>query len=115
MVNERDKDVIKHILKYCGEVEEIIGMFDATLETLKANVAFKHSSAMCILQIGELTTHFSKEFLESNKRVPWANMRKMRNIAAHHYGEFDLDVLHDTIMNDIPELKRYCLELLAEK
>jgi hypothetical protein len=24
MVNERDKDVIKHILKYCGEVEEIV-------------------------------------------------------------------------------------------
>jgi len=113
MVNERDKAVIRHILKYCDEVEQIIQMFDTTFETLKTNVAYRNSSAMCILQIGELTTHFSRDFLDNNKKVPWGRMKKMRNIAAHHYGEFDLSILHYTIMNDIPELKEYCLELLG--
>ena len=113
MVNERDKAVIRHILKYCYEVEQIIQMFDTTFETLKTNVAYKNSCAMSILQIGELTTHFSKDFLNNNKKVPWGRMKKMRNIAAHHYGEFDLNILYDTIMNDIPELKEYCLELLS--
>ncbi|WP_461252389.1 HepT-like ribonuclease domain-containing protein, partial [Treponema sp. R8-4-B8] len=54
--------------------------------TLTENIAFKNAVAMCILQIGELTTHFSKDFLEHNKKVPWGNMKRMRNIAAHHYG-----------------------------
>jgi len=39
----------------------------------------------------------------------------MGNIAAHRYGEFDLNILYDTIMIGVPELKKYCLELLAEK
>jgi len=39
-------------------------------------------------------------------------MKKMRNIAAHRYGTFDLDILYSTIMSDIPKLKEYCLELL---
>jgi len=112
MVSERDKAVIKHILKYCEDIEQIIQMFDTTLKTLKENIAFKNSVAMCILQIGELTTHFSKEFLDNNNKVPWGNMKKMRNIAAHRYGTFDLDILYSTIMNDIPKLKEYCLELL---
>jgi uncharacterized protein with HEPN domain len=90
-------------------------MFDMTLEILETNVACKNSISMSILQIGELTTHLSKTFLDSNTKVPWAKMKKMRNIAAHRYGEFNVGILYDTIIYGIPELKRYCLELLAER
>jgi uncharacterized protein with HEPN domain len=32
----------------------------------------------------------------------------MRNIAAHHYGDFDLEILLATITDRIPELRDYC-------
>ncbi|MCL1946420.1 MAG: DUF86 domain-containing protein [Chitinivibrionia bacterium] len=38
----------------------------------------------------------------------------MRNIAAHHYGKFSMEILHGTITESIPELKEYCQELLNE-
>jgi len=41
--------------------------------------------------------------------------KKMRNIAAHHYGKFNMEILYDTITNDIPQLKKYCLELLERE
>jgi uncharacterized protein with HEPN domain len=115
MLNKRDRDILEHIIEYCDEIKLATAMFDDTLETLKANRVYKNAVSMCILQIGELTTHFTKEFLGANTKVQWADIKKMRNIAAHHYGKFNIEVLHRTIINRVPELKEYCLELLAEK
>jgi uncharacterized protein with HEPN domain len=112
MLKERDRDILEHIIKYCDETKLTIAMFDDTLETLKTNIVYKNAASMCILQIGELTTHLSKEFLAANTRIPWASIRKMRNIAAHHYGKFSMQKLHETITEDIPELKKYCQQLL---
>jgi uncharacterized protein with HEPN domain len=115
MLNERDRDILEHIVAYCEEIKIAIAMFDDTLETLRANCVYKNAVSMCILQIGELTTHITKEFLAANTKVPWVDIKKMRNIAAHHYGKFDMEVLYHTIISRIPELNEYCLELLAEK
>lgn len=115
MLNERDKDIVEHIIKYCSETEQTIAMFDNTLETLKTNATYKNAVSMCVLQIGELITHFTKDFLDTHTQIPWARIKRMRNIAAHHYGKFDLGILHGTITESVPELKKYCLELLKEK
>jgi len=114
MLNERDRDILEHIIEYCDEINLTITMFDNTLETLKANHVYKNAVSMCILQIGELTTHFTKEFLAENTNIPWTDIKKMRNIAAHHYGKFNMEMLHRTIINRVPELKENCLKLLAE-
>ena len=39
----------------------------------------------------------------------------MRNIAAHNYGELDVEVLWETVTSDIPELKAYCEDIIAGK
>jgi uncharacterized protein with HEPN domain len=115
MLKERDRDILEHIVEYCDEIKQTIAMFDETMETLKANHVYKNSVSMCVLQIGELVTHFSKDFLTANTMVPWADIKKMRNIAAHHYKKFSMERLHKTIITRVPELKDYCLELLAQK
>ena len=112
MRNERDRDILERIIKYCDEIKQAIDMFDDTLETLKANVVYKNAVSMCILQIGELTTHFSKEFLTTASQIPWESIKKMRNIVAHHYGKFSMEILHGTIIESIPELREYCQKLL---
>ena len=112
MLNERDKDILERIIKYCDEINQTIAMFDNTLETLKANVVYKNAVSMCILQIGELTTHFSKEFITTASQIPWESIKKMRNIVAHHYGKFSIEILYGTIMESIPELREYCQKLI---
>ncbi|MDR0307215.1 MAG: DUF86 domain-containing protein [Chitinispirillales bacterium] len=115
MLKERDRDILEHIVEYCDEVRQAIVMFDDSLKSLKTNATYKNAVSMCVLQIGELVTHFSKEFLAANPKVPWADIKRMRNIAAHHYKKFSLEKLHGTMVKDIPKLKEYCLELLAQK
>ena len=67
---------------------------------------------MCVLQIGELTVHLTDDFKVKYSSMPWQDIKRMRNIAAHRYGSFDIDVLWDTIANDIPSLRKYCLEAI---
>ena len=63
---------------------------------------------MCILQIGELVAKLSDEFKLTNDIMPWREIKAMRNIAAHNYGEMDYDILWETAISDIPSLRDYC-------
>ena len=46
--------------------------------------------------------------------MPWKDIRSIRNIAAHNYGELDNEVLWETVTDDIPKLKDYCENILSE-
>jgi uncharacterized protein with HEPN domain len=69
---------------------------------------------MDILQIGELVGLLSQEFVDSHHGVPWRQIKNMRNIAAHHYGKFDLETLLQTATEDIAPLKGYCETCIGE-
>ena len=100
------------MLKYCAEINDANNDFGNSIETLKSKSTYKNAVAMCVLQIGELTTHLSDDFKSAYSDMPWKDIKRMRNIAAHRYGSFDIDVLWDTVENDIPALRDYCNEII---
>ena len=107
-MNERDKSIIQHIIRYCIEIDDANGQFSSSLENLKSNSVYKNAVSMCILQIGELVALLSDEFKIQYDEMPWHDIKSMRNIAAHQYHKFDLDTLWETITDDIPNLRAYC-------
>jgi len=113
-MNNRDADVLKHILRYCDEIVEANTMFSNSLESLKSSSIYKNAAAMCILQIGELVNQLSDDFKETRTEMPWRDMKRMRDIAAHQYNKFDLETLWETISEDIPDLKNYCTSQLDQ-
>jgi len=72
----------------------------------------KNAISMCILQIGELVGKLSNEFKNTYNAMPWKDIKAMRNIAAHNYGEIDLEVLWETVSTDVPILREYCEKIL---
>jgi len=113
-MNQRDIDILKKIIKYCDEIAVANADFGNTIDALKTKTSYKNAVAMCILQIGELTTHLTEEFRLSYSQVPWKHIKNMRNLAAHRYGEFDLDILWETVTDSIPELRDYCIFAIQE-
>ena len=101
----RNYHVIKHILRYCYEIDEFCMRYSPTVETFAADNLFRDGIAMKVLQIGELATHLTKDFKLANSQIPWHEIIGMRNFAAHNYLQFSLKTLCDTIKNDIPKLK----------
>lgn len=108
-------DILRHILRYCDNIEQLIVRFGKDVETFKNDLAYRDAVSMNILQIGELTGRLSEEYrLATKDRLPWAAMKSMRNFFAHNYGNMDLSVIWSTAVNNIPEVKKFCEEQIAK-
>jgi uncharacterized protein with HEPN domain len=113
-VESRDLTILKKIIGYCDEITDANNQFGNTLENLKASSVYRNAVSMCVLQIGELSTQLTDEFKETHLGILWKSIKGMRNIIAHHYGKFDVDILWNTIDGRIPELKEYCLRCIED-
>ncbi len=109
---DKDLSILAHILEYCAEIEETVSRFGDDYACFSSDKIYRNAVTMCILQIGELSGRLSKEFVEANVEVPWRSIKAMRNIAAHAYGSISVLDVWDTIKNDIPALKSYCIKIL---
>ena len=112
--NGRDRSVLEHIISYCAEIEEAVQRFGDSYEAFREDSLYRHACAMCILQIGELTGHLSEDFRKSHREIPWTEIKAMRNVAAHAYGNISVKTTWMTIQKDIPALKRFCLDAIQE-
>jgi len=54
--------------------------------------------------IGEAASRVPPEIADENPSIRWQEIRGMRNRLIHGYDKIDLDVLWDTIRDDLPPL-----------
>lgn len=111
-VNDRDINVLKHIIEYCCQIDETNREFKDDYETFKASNTYRNAVCLCILQIGELVTVLSDDFKGNYTQMPWRDIKAMRNIVAHRYGMVDKDMLWNTVHEDIPALRMFCEGIL---
>ena len=54
--------------------------------------------------IGEAAGRVSSAFHEENPEIPWNEIRGMRNRMIHAYDDIDMDIVWETVQQDIPQL-----------
>ena len=107
-MDSRDISILKHMLKYCDEIETTIKRFGNDIEKFKKDNDYKDSLSMKIFQIGELANHLTDDYLEETKnRINWNAIRGMRNRFAHGYGKMDVTKIFYTAIEDIPVIKEF--------
>lgn len=42
--------------------------------------------------------------IEKHPEIPWHKINALRSKIVHDYGEIKLDIIYDTIKNDLPDL-----------
>ncbi len=104
MKNE-DIVILKKMIKYCNDIHTLMDRFDRDFEQYKKDISFQYACNMCIIQIGELANRLSDEIKEANKEIPWRAIRGMRNLHAHDYENVDLEIVWNTLLEDIPALE----------
>ena len=109
-----DRNIIRHMLKYCDEVETAHDDFSHSKEKFMNSSTYRNAVTMPILQIGELSNHLSEEFKQQNKQIPWNEMRGIRNLMAHQYHSVDFEIIWDTSRADIPALREFCKDYLGK-
>ena len=112
--NERDLSILRHILRYCEQIENAVARFGAELDVFLNDDVYHNAVSLCILQIGELVGNLTEDYRASHPDIPWREIRLMRKIVAHRYGTVDHTITWDVVIHDIPILKEYCLKQINE-
>lgn len=64
--------------------------------------------------IGEASRGLTDQFRQQHSDVPWREITDMRNRVTHGYFDIDLDVVWNTIMNDLPALEQAIIRWLPQ-
>jgi uncharacterized protein with HEPN domain len=77
---------------------------DATYDEFCAD-RMMHSAVERRLEIlGEATGRVSEEFQLSHLEIPWKEIKGIRVVLAHRYGDVNLHELWQSVQNDLPDL-----------
>ena len=109
-----DVQRIKHIRDYGTEIEKTVTRYGRAFAIFDSDPDYQRSVSFSILQIGELSGGLSQEYRQATAdRVQWGPIKGMRNLVAHNYGSMSREIIWETATTDIPALKRFCEEQLA--
>ena len=76
----------------------------ATRQEFLTDTKLQDSVIRRIEIIGEAAGRISSAFREENPEIPWNEIRGMRNRMIHVYDDIDMDIVWETVQQDIPQL-----------
>ena len=108
-------DNVKNDHYYIQKIKKDLGfivthMQDVDLEELSKNEILLDSMLFRMIQISENAKKLTDEYKRSQICVPWNALYGLRNRIVHDYGNVDLNVVYETLKNDIPEV----FEIMSE-
>ena len=114
-VSEKDAQILQHIVKHCDRILDTISYFGEDRTLFIDNHIYQGNVSINLQAIGEIARHLSDAFLAKAKEIPWKQIKGQRNIIAHGYDTgVDFSKVWDMITEDIPPLRKYCVDILKE-
>ncbi len=82
----------------------VIHMKDVDIEELNENEILLDSMLFRMIQLSENAKKLTEQYKQKYSNIPWNAIYGLRNRIVHDYGNVDLNVVFETLKNDIPEL-----------
>ena len=94
-----------YIDKIKNDISFIVAhMKNVDLRELGENEVLLDSMMFRMIQISENAKKLSDAYKEANNDLPWNELSGLRNRIVHDYGNVDLNIVFETLKQDIPEL-----------
>jgi uncharacterized protein with HEPN domain len=93
---------LQHMLEHAREAVAMIENKDRT--NLQRDRMLELSLIRLIEVVGEAAARVTPEGHEEYPSIPWSQVVSMRNRLIHGYDQVDLNILWDTIEDDLPPL-----------
>jgi uncharacterized protein with HEPN domain len=106
----RDKEILISLI---SELEYLISKVKTwSNETFINDIDAQHIAGMALINIGEMFSSLSDDFVEKYNHLPIHSVIGMRNITAHGYiNALDMNIVWNTIYNDVPILLKQLKEI----
>lgn len=102
MSRHRDEVYLAHMRDFAMTAGEISkGKNRAQLDTDRI---LRYALLHVVTILGEAASKVSSEFRIAHKEIPWGSIIGTRNRLVHGYDVVDLDMLWETVENDIPQI-----------
>lgn len=102
MSRHSDAIRLRHMLDHAREAVELLR--GKTQADLAGTRLLQLGLVRLVEIIGEAAARVSKEERARHSAIPWEDVVGMRNKLIHGYDAVDLDILWDTVMDDLPRL-----------
>ena len=111
MTRHDDEIRLRHVLDHAQEAVDMVR--GRRREDLEKDRMLQLALVRLVEIVGEAAARVSPEAQERFTSIPWQQARGMRNRLIHGYDKVDLDVLWDTIQDDLPPLIAQVREALG--
>ncbi len=102
MTQHNDTIRLRHMLDHAQEAVAMVGGKDRS--DLHRDRVLELALVRLVEIIGEAAARVSPETQDRYPGIPWKEVVGMRNRLVHGYDSVDLDVLWDTLEDDLPPL-----------
>ena len=103
---------IKDILKAIGAIQEYtkgMGFKTFTKDRRTVDAVVRNLTI-----IGEAAVQIPEDLCLKHSKIPWYEMRGMRNLVVHEYFQADVVVIWNTVKMDLPSLPARLEKILEE-
>lgn len=112
MLTVKEKGILLKIIKHCKRVEKKAKGFDR--ESFEEDEDAIEVVCFNLFQIGELAKKLSNDFIMKYNKVPWRQIKGLRDQIVHGYETLDMDIIWYTVTEDVKPLKDYCDKIINE-
>ena len=110
---QADRSILLDILEHCRDIQNALLRFGDDFSVFQTDVDYRKSVCLSLMQVGELSGNLSETFRAgTGDRMPWPAIKSMRNWIAHNYLHVKLEIIWNTVQEEIPEMVRFCCEML---
>jgi uncharacterized protein with HEPN domain len=110
---KKDRAYLKDILDAISDIEVFIAKVNET-EFYK-NKEKRYAVVRALEIIGEAAKNLSRELRAKHKEIPWKEIAGLRDKLIHFYFGIKWELVWETVINKIPELKNQLLKILEDK
>lgn len=104
---------IEDILDSIADIEKFLK--DYNIDDLKNDKKTLYAVIRCFEIIGEASKNIDNEFKEKYHNLPWKEMSGLRDKLIHAYFGVDINLLWNTIKNNLPKLKSDLINIIKEQ
>ncbi|NJP09743.1 MAG: DUF86 domain-containing protein [Leptolyngbyaceae cyanobacterium RU_5_1] len=104
---------VQDILTAIDEIQQCTT--GVSFEDFMANRIVMKAALYDYMIIGEASRNIPLEVQALAPQIPWRLMNNMRNVVAHEYFQVELEIVWDSIQNDLPLLIPQLQELLNQE
>jgi uncharacterized protein with HEPN domain len=112
MTPRRPEDFLQDMVNYAEDAINFVAAMDfATFEQDKRT---SYAVVRAVEVIGEAAKNIPQSLKDQYSNIPWRSIAGMRDKVIHQYFGVDLQVLWDTVQQDLPPLKTAIAQVLAD-